>query len=421
MPRPTKRTWKNSDGRVRTSWRVQYKDASGNRRSKDFQRKTGPDGADEFCRKVERELADGVHVHDRDSVTVEEAADIWLEAVRLGRNGREPAEQSTLDAYERHARLHINPYLGGLRLTKVTTPRVVSFREELLREGRSRAMTKKVLASLSAIFTEARSRGLIGSNPAEGVTIINSGRHKEEVVIPEREEVRKILDAAFLWIDEPPRAELIRSNGRKTSQPRIGSGRAQWFYVLLLVMVSTGLRLSEVRGLRWDDLHFDESGSEGYLKVTQRADRYNRIGPVKSESAFRRIELPPEVIEALREWQTLCPAGPENLTFPNMSGRVENQSNMYRRYLTPLLEECGLADRNPETGEIEGRYGFHSFRHFRASVLIASGGDLKEVQAELGHASAQMTLDTYGHLFDDEEANARRRKRAKAIFDEVLG
>ena len=59
--------------------------------------------------------------------------------------------------------------------------------------------------------------------------------------------------------------------------------------------------------------------------------------------------------------------------------------------------------------------GFHSLRHFYASLLIRHGESVKVVQARLGHASAAETLDTYSHLWPDSE------DRTRAAVDEVLG
>ena len=61
------------------------------------------------------------------------------------------------------------------------------------------------------------------------------------------------------------------------------------------------------------------------------------------------------------------------------------------------------------------RTSFHSLRHFYASLLIRHGESVKVVQARLGHASAAETLDTYSHLWPDNE------DRTRAAVDEVLG
>ena len=50
---------------------------------------------------------------------------------------------------------------------------------------------------------------------------------------------------------------------------------------------------------------------------------------------------------------------------------------------------------------------FHDLRHYLASLLIASGADIKTVQARMRHAAARTTLDTYGHLWPDADESTR--------------
>ena len=52
-------------------------------------------------------------------------------------------------------------------------------------------------------------------------------------------------------------------------------------------------------------------------------------------------------------------------------------------------------------------FRFHDLRHYLASMLIASGADVKVVQARLRHASAKTTLDIYAHLWPDSDESSR--------------
>jgi len=59
---------------------------------------------------------------------------------------------------------------------------------------------------------------------------------------------------------------------------------------------------------------------------------------------------------------------------------------------------------------------YYDLRHTCASLLIAQGASVKAVQAQMGHATASITLDTYGHLFPDElETLAERLERLRAV------
>ena len=78
------------------------------------------------------------------------------------------------------------------------------------------------------------------------------------------------------------------------------TGRVRPF---ILTAIFTGLRASELRGLRWADVDFEARA----LHVRQRADRFNSIGPPKSEAGERTVPLPPLVVNVLREWKLACP------------------------------------------------------------------------------------------------------------------
>lgn len=78
----------------------------------------------------------------------------------------------------------------------------------------------------------------------------------------------------------------------------------------------------------------------------------------------------------------------------------------------------GSRARNAESPqkikELPAGFRYHDLRHYFASLLIASGADVKTVQARLRHASAKTTLDTYGHIWPDRDESTR------AAVDAVL-
>ena len=155
------------------------------------------------------------------------------------------------------------------------------------------------------------------------------------------------------------------------------------------------------------------------------------MGLLKSEAAERTIPLPPLLVNTLREWKKKCPKGERDLVFPSGSENVESHSNIVNRELIPAVIAAGITvpvlnqDGKPIRGDdgqpvIAAKYkGMHALRHFYASWCInrkVDGGlelPLKNVQTRLGHASIQMTADTYGHLFpsgdDGSELEAAER------------
>lgn len=398
-------------GKKGAAWQVRYTDQFGKDRAKNFKRKKE---ADDFASSVTVAVKQGIHVPNSQSVSVAEAGEIWIAAVEVGRDGRPPAETSTLDQYRSHLTYHIVPLIGGVRLPQLTTPTVVEFRDELLRSGRSRAMTKKVLTSLKGILSEAQTRGLVGANVALPVKIVSSGREDDEVVIPSKDEIRALVAKAREWAagNYPP------------ARNKAGIVRHRWFTLFLLTKIAAGLRASEIRGLPWSGF----SHNAGTIEVFQRADEKGKIGLPKSKAGYRTIYLPADLVRDLREWRLACPRGPMDLIFPNGTGGVESLANIVNRWWYPLQLAAKVTVLDREASEGEGKPifrpkygGLHVLRHFRASVLIEQGADVKEVQRAMGHSSAQVTLDIYGHLFEDDAAVARRQRLAEATNDAVFG
>ena len=161
---------------------------------------------------------------------------------------------------------------------------------------------------------------------------------------------------------------------------------------LLTVAVFCGLRMSEVRALRWQDVSVDER----LVHVRQRADKWCTIGPLKSETSYRSVPMAPLVVNTLREWRLACPKGELDLVFPNGAGKVESLPNIWNRGFAPLQVAAGVVGAGGRA-----KYGLHSLRHFFASWLIEQGFNVKRVSTLLGHSEATVTLNIYSHLMPD--------------------
>jgi integrase len=376
-----KREWKTSKGEEREGWACDYRDQNGNRVVKLFSMKKE---AAAYHAKVTTEVNEGIHTAPSRSITVKQAAADWIRFVE-----GEERERSTVVGYQQHIDRHIVPRIGVLKLGHLTTPRVNKFRDDLLGDGMSRAMAKKVLGSLKSLLRDAKRRGNVAQNVASDVSITLDKRHKRKleigVDIPTRVEIKVIVDAL----------------------------EGRW-RPLILMAIFTGLRSSELRGLRWVDVYFRNAR----LHVRQRADRWGRIGNPKSHSGGREVPIPPLVLNALREWKLQCPKGEMDLVFPNGNGHPENHANIINRGFIPAQIRAGVIKKKGKA-----KYtGLHALRHFYASLCInrrVDGGlelPLKTVQARLGHASIQMTADIYGHLFPRGDDGAELAMMEKDIL-----
>lgn len=369
-----KRTWTSPSGDQKNAWQVDYRDSGGHRRSKQFPRKKE---AEAWLVNASWEVKQGTHTPDSQSITVAEAAQLWLDQSR-----REGLEPTTIAAYEQHVRLHIVPLCGARRLSQLTKPIAEGFRDDLL-DKLSRSMARRVLRSLTAIVAEAERRGYIAKNPFSGVTVRKAGRDKVKPVIPTKPEMKAIIEAAQAS-DQPMDAPLVVTD------------------------IFCGLRASEVRGMVWSQVDLKAKT----LNVDRRADAKNQIGAPKSVAGFRIIPLPDIVVSELRKWKLQCPRTNLDLVFPSERKAVMSHTSLHRLHLWPVQIAAGVCD-----GE-DARYSSHAFRHCAASLWIEQRVSPKRVQTWMGHSSIQVTFDTYGHLFEQADADSAVMQ---AVEREVLG
>src|SRR5258707_515646 len=217
-------------------------------------------------------------------------------------------------------------------------------------------MGKKNLVSQSSILSDAHGSGLVAQNVAGSL----NNRKKKKTKAEQRRKLRTGID-----IPTPDEIRVIVSTLQGRWRP------------LLLTAIFTGLRASELRGLRWSDVDL----AKAELHVHQRADRYNKIDAPKSEAGERTVPLPPVVVSTLREWKMACPKGGLDLVFPNGAGKVETRTNITNRGLIPVQIAAGVCtivkdddgkvvlDDNGKPAR-KAKYGMHALRHFYASWCI---------------------------------------------------
>lgn len=355
-------------------WLAGYLDGGGKRRFKQFSTRRH---ADAFLVTVRAQVASGTHTPDSASITVKEASDIWLERCQ-----RDKLEETTIRQYRAHVNLHIVPRIGATKLSRLSTPAVNAFVELLLTDGRSHDMARRVLRSLSAIVAEAKGRGLVSANHVRDATRVKkSKRGEKRPEMPTRDELKAIIAATT-----------------DTTRP------------FILTAIFSGMRASELRGLKWEDVDL----KKGILHIRRRVDRFNQFGPPKSEAGTRDIPMAPTLLATLKRWRLACPKGDLRLVFPTGAGKVESHGNILSRLFWPLQVVAGVVNmvdgRDDNGNRIEApdaKYSLHALRHSCAALWIEQGLSPKRIQSLMGHASIQQTFDTYGYLFearDDDKA-----------------
>jgi integrase len=173
-------------------------------------------------------------------------------------------------------------------------------------------------------------------------------------------------------------------------------------YPFFLTAILTGMRLGELLAMKWS--HVDWHRGQYVVRGGLYKGRF--VEP-KSAGSKRAINLPRTLLEALRthkarQSERRLQAGEAyqdyDLIFCTPLGRPLDRGNVVKRDFWPLLRQAGLR-----------RIRFHDLRHTFATLLIAQGESPKYIQAQLGHASIQVTMDRYGHLLPDINEQAALR------------
>lgn len=203
----------------------------------------------------------------------------------------------------------------------------------------SEALRRRLLQCLTGALDIAREHGIIDTNPCRGVTVPR--RHKRE--------------ARFLTVAE------LRQLAERTPE--------RW-RPLVWLLGTCGLRIGEAAALKVGDI----DTARGRLRVARAKTGRGRDVPV-----------PHAVLDML----PIADRQPRDPLFVGERGGPLDVNVWRARVWRPAIEALGW-----------GGLRIHDLRHTAASLAIASGADVKAVQAMLGHASATMTLDLYGHLLD---------------------
>ena len=275
--------------------------------------------------------------------------------------------------YLDNLRLHVLPELGSVQLNKLDKAMLRTWLAQLNASHLAPGTVHQVYRALRRVLTSAVENDVMARNPLDGIKPPRIERQEMRFLTPGQ--IVSLVDT----IDERYRAFVV-------------------------VGAYCGLRLGELAGLRRhrvDLLH-------RHLQVVEQLGRDDAghwvLQPVKTRSSVRSMTLPGVVVEAL---ETHLPRwagrGREGFVFTAPDGGHIDPDNFRSRAWTPAVAAAGLAPLR-----------IHDLRHTTASLAIAAGADVKMLQTMLGHASAVMTLDRYGHLMPGRAQDVADRLDALA-------
>lgn len=305
-------------------------------------------------------------------LTVNQFLDSWLEDVVRVKN-----KIKTLESYRGIVRTHIAPGLGSRALARLTPQDVQRFLTEKGKTA-SPSMVKHIRDVLRIALSQAVRWRMIAHNPAAAT----------ESPRVEQREIRA------LSLDEA-RGILAAFKGNRYEMP-------------VTLALCLGLRRGEVLGLRWVDVDLDAATLTVRHQVQFIAREWQFVEP-KSKESRRTLPLPTFLVEALRAHRTRqleqrLAVGPVwhdyDLVCPTEVGTPQHGLNLTHRFQA-RLKAVGLPPMR-----------FHDLRHGAATVLLAQGASIKEIQVILGHSDYKSTL-VYSHIVPElMRQNADRMQAA---------
>ncbi len=338
-------------------WQVRYRDPSGTERARTFRRKTD---AERFLVTVETDKLRGTWTDPRlGKITVSE----WMPTWQASRVHLRP---STRAGAESMLKNHVLPYFGTRQLGSVTPTDMQGFVAHLEEKGLASSTIRHNYLLVASLFSSALESDLIIRTPCRGIKL--PPKSQTEMRFLTADEVDEVAAA----IDEPYRA-------------------------LVLTAAYTGCRFGELTGLRVPRLDLLRRSLTITETLTDVRGQVS-LAPPKTSAARRQVALPKFLSEELARHLSQWPPAADGFLFTAPEGGPVRRTNFRRRTWLPAVRAS--------VGE---PLRFHDLRHTHAAILIAQGEHPKVIQLRLGHSSIQITLDTYGHLFEGlDEAAAER-------------
>lgn len=279
----------------------------------------------------------------------------------------EPTTASrTLDMF----RLHILPVMGELPISKISPLECQNFITEKAKTFKN---IKQIKSYTGKVFDFAIKMKLLKHNPMA------------EIIMPKRKKIRienywtvqELQEFLTIVLQEEPYKH----------------------YALFRLLAYSGLRKGELYALKWVDIDF-QSETLSVSKSLGRIDGKAIEKGTKNDFSVRKIKLDSETISILQEWKgisqkekaqlVVAPLSIEQdfiFTYCTRSGSIEPlHADYINNVLSRIIRKHGLRKISP-----------HGFRHTHATLMIEIGVDPVNTAKRLGHASSQMTLDTYSH------------------------
>jgi integrase len=323
------------------------------------------DQAIRWKREQERAMQRGEWIDPSlSSITFSDWASKWLSA-------KTDITLSTRRGYISRLETHLIPAFGNSKLTSISHNEIGQWISRSVEDGVGLTAIKQAHGVLRQILKAAVLDGRLTRNAADGVSV--------------------------------PRVKPKEKQALSLSQLRILAKESGDFETLVLFAGTTGLRWGEIAALQCKDVSL-LNRTVFISKAVSSGLRGERVLGGTKTHQNRTVPLTKELVSALG---LIIESKNSDAQLFQMPGNGSlDYKNFMSRYFRPAVKRAGL----------EG-IGFHALRHTTASLLISQGTPVTAVSKILGHASTQMTLDVYGHLYEDD-ASKYIDRLGDSLFDE---
>jgi integrase len=342
-------------------------------------------------------------------------------SVLIGTVERLPTKSAALRVIE-HLRMHINAQCPQAGFHRVTVGGLI---DRFVKNELPRARRFQTQAELRTYF-EGYIRPQWGDSYLDQVdtmAVMNwleslRGKKTDKSLAPKtKAHIRGAFYLLYQWalrwklVDHNP-IQLVRQSSKRLTIPRVLT--PQQFQALLaelkdpyrtmvLVAGGTGLRVSEIMGLKWGDVIWQRLEADVRRSVVA-----GRENATKTEASEKLVPLDPAIATALLKWR--CQAhylADSDFVFAGDSGRPRWQAMILKDYIQPAADKAGI-----------GKVGWHTFRHTYRASLKRCGTPL-EVQKDLmRHANVKVTAEVYGL---DRELTTAHREANTAVVKNLMG
>ena len=362
----------NGDGTIRQRsdgrWEGRYVGTDGKQHSVYGRTKTA---CREALKRKQAEVTTGIWL-EPSKITVADWLDTWLEHYCAH------IKVTTLANYKRFVRSYFKPSLGKLKLEKLKAAHIQTMFNSMKLATSSKA---SIRVALSSALGCAVRFDLIRENPCEKVKLGKASYRQMNII--DRQQFPAFIEAA----------------------------RRETHGDALTLLLMTGIRSGELRGLRWSDFDADAAT----LTVSQQLafDGKSMIAQTPKSGKSRTIVLIPDAVELLkrhrleqakqrlaRGYDWIETDLTRDLIFRKSTGAAYARTTLIGP-AARVGEALGLPDLHP-----------HDLRHSYAVAALRAGADVKTVQHNLGHASAKMTMDVYAAYTTDAAQTAAARLSA---------